>query len=69
MNKMPPVLPLPKVRTARSVFKTRTRAIMQLEKIPPIGNAPTLLTTDQLKKVVPVWYDLALRVHRCALLK
>jgi len=40
--------------------------VSELEKVPPIGNAPTFMAADQLREVIPEWLDLALRVHRDA---
>jgi hydroxyproline O-arabinosyltransferase len=35
----------------------------EAEKIAPIGNAPTMVSTEVLEKTVPLWYDLALAIH------
>ena len=37
---------------------------LQLEKIAPVGNAPTFLSREDLQKVAPAWYDMALDVYR-----
>ncbi|GAB4823623.1 hypothetical protein N2152v2_010669 [Parachlorella kessleri] len=38
-----------------------TRA--EAEKIPPIGNAPTLLSLEDMKRLMPVWFNLSIAVH------
>jgi len=39
-------------------------SLKELEKIAPVGNAPTFLSREDLQKVAPAWYDMALDVYR-----
>lgn len=36
----------------------------QAETIAPIGNSPTFLTTQQMKQVVPIWYNLSVAIYK-----
>ena len=47
--------------TERFVGKLET--MDQKLRLYPIGSSPTIMTMDDLKRVVPIWYDLSLKVH------
>ncbi|GAB4823622.1 hypothetical protein N2152v2_010668 [Parachlorella kessleri] len=36
---------------------------MEAEQIAPIGNAPTLMTLEDMKRVMPIWFNLSIAVH------
>ncbi|GAB4820009.1 hypothetical protein N2152v2_007055 [Parachlorella kessleri] len=36
---------------------------LQAEKIAPIGNAPTLLRLEDMRRVVPIWFNMSIAVH------
>ena len=35
----------------------------EAEQIAPIGNAPTLMSLDDLTRVFPVWFNLSIAIH------
>ncbi len=47
--------------TERFVGKLET--LDQKLRLYPIGSSPTIMAMDDLKRVVPIWYDLSLKVH------
>lgn len=47
--------------TERFVGKLET--MDQKLRLYPIGSSPTIMTMADLKRVVPIWYDLSLKVH------
>lgn len=34
------------------------------EKIAPMGNAPTMMSVEDLRKVIPTWYNLSIAIHK-----
>ena len=38
----------------------------QLEEIAPIGNSPTFMTFDDMKKVMPIWMNTSIAIFKDA---
>jgi len=34
------------------------------EKIAPMGNAPTMMSVEDLRQVIPTWYNLSIAIHK-----
>lgn len=47
--------------TERFVGKLKT--VKEKEQLAPIGSSPTMMTWDDMKKVVPLWFNLSIAVH------